>query len=173
MRGLLRAVGAVLRAIGKATRTVVVFCGRTGKLVVRTVMAPLAAIGSGGMAEPMENHPGSTKVNEEVAPSQTAEHLERIKKLAIGLAAGVAPAALFEGIPDNAIEWLTVMDRQMLYRVACAKDGDLAAHLAGKVSLKQVLVYDQRAVSDYRAQTIGAAPDPEEPEPEIKPALAA
>jgi hypothetical protein len=107
-----------------------------------------------------------------ITSTATVEHLDRIKKLAVGLAAGVAPATLFEDVPDNTIEWLTVMDREMLCRVACAKDVDLAAHLSGKASLKRVLIYDQKAVSDYRAQTIGAVPDTE-PEPEVRPALAA
>ena len=161
MRGLLRAVGAILR---------------TGKWITKTVVvAPIAALGSigggGGAAESVETIPSSAPSSRADA-SPTADHLERIKKLAIGLASGIAPASLFEHVPDHVIEWLTVMDRQMLCRVACAKETDLAAHLAGKVSLKGVLIYDQQAVSEYRAQTIGAAPD-QEPEPDSKLALAA
>lgn len=178
MRGILRAVGAVLRAIGRATKTVAVYCWRTGKWITKTVVvAPIAALGSiggggGGAADPVEVPASSTPSSDTDLAGATAEHLARIKKLAIGLASGIAPAALFEHVPDHAIEWLTVMDREMLCRVACAKERDLAAHLAGKVSLRGVLVYDQKAVSDYRAQTIRAVPDPE-PEPEIRPALAA
>lgn len=111
----------------------------------------------------------------ESKPATETAGMDRVKKLAVGLAAGRAPAALFEGMPDPVVEWLGAMDRKMLCKVGCATDAQLVAHLRGKETMKGVLVYDEKAVAEYRkAQGLDLDPDLEpDIEPKSKPAMAA
>lgn len=167
MRSLFRAVGAMLRAIARATKTVAVWCARTGmwtaKTVVDVVTSPFMGGGGGEIA------PEPTAVHQEQKASTSAVELERVKRLAVGLASGHAPAALFEDVPDSVVDWLGAMDREMLCKVVCAKDAELAAHLSRKETMKKVLPFDKKAIDDYRAATVGRSP--EEPEPGYEPEL--
>lgn len=190
MRGILRAVGAMLRALATATKTVAVYCWRTCKWVTKTVYAVttgtvvaaaeltgavVRAVLPSGRGRPSVRVPQVTAQTASAEPKPTADDagMDRVKKLAVGLAAGHAPADLFEGMPDPVVEWLTAMDRKMLCKVGCAPDAQLVAHLRGKETMKGVLVYDEKAVAEYRrAQGLDLDPDMEL-DIEPKPALAA
>lgn len=179
MREILIAVGALMRAIAGATKTVAVFCSKTGrwvtKTVVETAMLPLTIWSSGrGEAEAAEAVSNVVPARKtETAPSMTGL-MEKVKTLATNLASETARAEVFEGVPDSIIDWLAVMDRQMLCRVACAKAELLAAHIGGKTTLKGVLVYNLTAVAEYKeAMLRTSAPDNNAPEFRKQPRLAA
>lgn len=181
MRNLLAAVGAVLRAIGNAMRTVSAYCWRTGKWMTKTVVtAPVVAVDAlasmvgigGGRGGPTNTgaKPATTAEATAERPSAKVAGMDRVRKLAVGLAAGHVPASLFESMPDPIVEWLTAMDRKMLCRVGCATDAQLASHLRGEESMRGVLVYDKSAIAEYRAAQ-GLDLD-EDPDIEMHPAPA-
>lgn len=186
MRGLFRAVGAVLRAIASATRTVATYCWSACKWVTKTVyvVATSTVVGAAELAGAVVQSvlppgPGgspaqmvqtaTTAVSAEPKPAESNSGADRVKKLAVALAAGHAPAVLFEGMPDPVVGWLTAMDRKMLCKVGCATDEQITAHLRGRETLKGVLVYDEEVVAEYRkVQGLDLDPDLEsvnEPKP--------
>ena len=175
MRGILSAVGAALRALANATKTVAVYCVRTGKWITKVLVAPIAALGSiGGSGA----SPGVTDTEVWLdafanKPILNANGMDRVRKLAVGLASGHAPAALFENMPDQVVEWLGAMDRKMLCKVACATDAQLVSQMRGEETMRGVLVYDEEAVAEYRkAQGLDLDPDMQQ-DIEPKPAMAA
>ncbi len=136
---------AMLRAAFAAVGAVVVRFVREGGRLVRR----LVSIG----AQPVP--PAPFEIAEEAlmetapAAPKVGDEMEAIRQLAASLAAGSVRPEQVEKVPSNAVEWLRVMPRSMLCRVACASDSAIDRHLHGGPGVKGVLVFDRDAVLDY------------------------
>ncbi|HEY8578189.1 MAG TPA: hypothetical protein VIL88_17825 [Devosia sp.] len=156
MRNLLAALGRMLSAM----KTVWEWCGKTGRLVARTVVGTVTGAGAGSDA---------VTVDEPAAVIQAADNgLANLRRLAGAMAADRVTEADLANVPDGRIEWLAAMDRGMLARVMCADDATLQAHLRGQRSIRGVLAADADSVRAYRQrQEMSVDVTDAEPAPEM------
>ncbi|WP_425033006.1 hypothetical protein [Pelagibacterium sp.] len=75
--------------------------------------------------------------------------MEPIRQLAASLAAGSVRPEQVEAVDPSIVEWLRVMPRPMLCRMACASDSAIDLHLHGGQAMKGVLAFDREAIANY------------------------
>lgn len=147
MRGFVQALKAALRAMRQWVWRIV-----DGALtLVQT--DPLSA----GSA-PSGDDQAEVVQDDAPAPEERWAH---IRHLALNLdRAGGEEVVLAGG--THVFEWLDAMPLEMRCRVACASDEALREHMAGRQSIRGVLLYQAPAIAEYVRATRGV-PQPEEP----------
>jgi hypothetical protein len=136
---------AALARILSSLRTVWEWCAETGKLVARQVLS-FGGLG-GSVPVPV--------IEEPVQPLQDfrlpdVERTKRIKRLAAAMDSPDVDAAMFLGVSDPVVQWLSAMDKPMRTLVAGASAIALEDHMRGRRAIRGLLAYDRASVTEWK-----------------------
>lgn len=140
--GILRTIGRMLAAIAMAGPTMV---WEAGKWVLRC-MPGYVPPAPADVVEEYED----LAVAKDVTPD-IDRRVDNLQVIADALlhGKGLDPATL-DGLSPKSLNWLELLDRDMLQIVATAKPSDLKRHLDNSYSITGLLRFEQNAMDDYR-----------------------
>jgi hypothetical protein len=147
-------MGRLLAAIARimsAMKTVWEWCGETGRLVSRQVLT-LGGLVGGSAPEPVIDLP---------APRMDfrlpdVERTKKIKRLAAAMDAPDVDAAIFMGVDDPVVTWLSAMTKEMRGLVASAPAIALEDHMKGRATIRGLLAFDRASVKEWKEAGGGA-----------------
>jgi hypothetical protein len=143
MRGLIAAIASVLAAF----RTVVEWCVRTGRYVVRQVVTCGGLLGGSGPAPVVEPDPVAPMTDYRLPDVEKAK---KIKRLAAAMDQPDVDAGLFLGVSDPTVQWLSAMDKPMRALVAAAGAVELEDHMRGRKAIRGLLAFDRASVEEWK-----------------------
>jgi hypothetical protein len=131
-------------AIKAAFAAMSAFTWRRCRYTGRWVLERVASIG----AMPVIPIADQTGAIDEPAVTQD-ERLQRIRKAALTIVAGVPDPEVIALLEERDYIWLSALDKKSLCRIGFASDADLRGHLSGKRVMIGILAADRESVDAY------------------------